>query len=80
MIEQIIEAYPDAEFLKLDGHDDAIMGVEHNSLNLIYSVDTIIKTLMERDEMTEEDALEFAHFNILGAGMGEKTPIFCWVH
>jgi hypothetical protein len=31
---------------------------------------------MEEDEMTEEDATEYFEFNILGAYMGENTPIY----
>lgn len=31
---------------------------------------------MERDGMTHEDAMEFYEFNIVGAWMGNGTPIF----
>ena len=32
--------------------------------------------MIERDEMTYEEAMEFFDFNIQGAWMGEFTPIY----
>ena len=67
--------------LKVDGFDDAIVGIsegisiQHNSV-LIYDRDKIIDTLMNRDGMTDEEAIEYYEYNIAGAYMGEKTPIF----
>ncbi len=75
MLEQIIERYPDEEFLKADGFDEAIIGVDETSSRLIYSVKKCIKILME--DMSEEDALEHFSYNVFGAWVGEKTPIWC---
>ena len=67
--------------LKADGFDDAIIGVaegiaiQHKSV-LIYDKDKILCTLMDRDGMTDEEAIEYYEFNIAGAYVGEKTPIF----
>ena len=73
-----MECYPEEEFLKADGFDDAIIGV--NYLNsppqLIYSVTKCLKILEET--MESEEAKEFFDFNVVGAYMGEKTPIFSW--
>lgn len=41
-----------------------------------YDVDKIIKIMIERDGMSYEEAFEFFEFNILGAWVGEFTPIF----
>ena len=41
-----------------------------------YSVEKIIEILINRDGMSHEEALEFYHYNIVGAWMGEYTPIF----
>lgn len=76
MIEQIIEQYYDEEFLKADGFDDAIIGVEENEMRLIYSVSQCLKILEE--DMNELDAMEHFTFNVSGAYVGEKTPIWCW--
>jgi hypothetical protein len=75
ILDQIVENYPDEEILKADGLDDAILGIEVNSMKLVYSKSKVIEILMSED-MTEEDALEHYYFNIVGAYVGEKTPIF----
>ena len=76
MLNEILEKYGDEEFLKCDGFDDAIIGVDENEYRLIYSKKHIIEILLD-EEMTYEDALEHYNYNILDCYMGEKTPIFC---
>tara|TARA_R110002051_G_C8412495_1_gene450388 strand:- start:18 stop:269 length:252 start_codon:yes stop_codon:yes gene_type:complete len=79
MIEQILEQYYEEEFLKADGFDDAIIGVSQDfnqTLRLIYSVSKCLKILEK--EMDESDAVEHFFFNVSGAYVGEKTPIWCW--
>jgi|TARA_R110000824_G_scaffold1439_1_gene7215 hypothetical protein len=65
--------------LKVDGHDDAILGVG-KSFNraevLVYSVDKICQTLVERDGMSYDEAMEFYDFNIIGSYNGDGMPIF----
>ena len=73
MLEQIIESYPEESFLKIDDHDNAIIGVDETTMKLCYSVSKIIENLMK--DMDEEEAIEYYEFNIAGAYMGEKTPI-----
>ena len=69
------------DLLKADGFDEAIIGIaegiaiQHQSV-LVYDKNKIIRILMVRDGMTDEEAIEFYEFNISGAYMGEKTPIF----
>jgi hypothetical protein len=77
MIEEIIDNYPDETFLKADGFDDAILGVETGSMRLIYSVTKCLEILIE-EGMTYEDAIEHFDFNIGCAYVGEKTPIWCY--
>ena len=76
MLQDLMETYPDEEFLILDGLDSAIIGVENNSMRLIYSVNGIIECLMEQG-MDDEEAIEFYDFNIGCLYIGEKTPILC---
>jgi hypothetical protein len=76
MLEIIIENYQDEEILKADGFDDAVIGIEVHSMRLIYSVQKCIDILKE-DEMDEIDAIEYFEYNVLGAYVGEKTPIWC---
>jgi len=75
ILEQIIDRYPDEEFLKADGFDGAIIGVEEKTFRLIYSVNKCIKILMKN--MSREDATEHFEYNTRGAYVGEKTPIWC---
>jgi hypothetical protein len=74
-IEEIIEIYPDEDFLFLDGFDDAIIGVDEVNIKIIYDIDEIINILM-REEMTVGEAFEYYDYNIAGAYLGEKTPVF----
>jgi hypothetical protein len=75
--EEIAEINPEA--LLCDGFDEAIIGMaERITLGPVaaYSVSKILNIMMERDGMTYEEALEYYDYNILGAWMGEHTPIF----
>jgi hypothetical protein len=64
------------EVLFCDGYDDAIIGLgqSFNTYKVIYDRNKILATLEK--EMTEEEAVEFFEFNIIGAYVGESTPIF----
>ena len=76
-VEEVSEWNPEA--LTCDGFDEAIIGVaERIGLGPVvaYDVNKIINMLMESDEMSYEDAHEYFSFNIIGAWMGEFTPIF----
>jgi len=75
MIDSIIERYPDESFLKADGFDEALIGVDNKSMRLVYSVSKCIEILCR--DMDEVDAIEYFDYNVSGAYMGEKTPIWC---
>ena len=75
MLENILEYYSDEEILKAEGFDEAILGYDELSGRLIYSVQKCLDILVE--DMSYEDALEHFSFNISGAYVGEKTPIWC---
>jgi hypothetical protein len=76
MLELILETYPEESFLKADGFDEAIIGIEEPSLRLIYSIKKTIEILIE-EGMTEEDAQEHFSYNVSGGYVGELTPIWC---
>ena len=71
--------------LKIDGHDDAILGLALIWGNgsrisvLVYDAEAIRMTLMERDNMDADEAREYIEFNIEGAYMGPDTPILVWM-
>jgi len=61
------------------GLDDAIIGVGQRcgDVNVIvYDSQKIVDILVERDGMNREEAWEYFEFNILGAYVGESTPMY----
>lgn len=77
MLNELMEAYPDEDFLIATGFDGAILGIDVQSMRVIYSVSECINILMNEHDMTDIDALEYFDFNVSGAYVGEKTPIWC---
>lgn len=78
-IDILREAYPDEEFLQADGFDDALLGVvtDFNSEpRLAYSRKLCLDILMKQS-MDYDEALEYFDYNVQGAYVGEKTPV--WV-
>ena len=66
-------------FLSEREFDAAILGVaERIGMSPIVAYDTakIIDILCERDGMEDDEAAEFFEFNIAGAYVGDRTPIF----
>ena len=60
-----------------DGLDAAIIGVGRRCAQpdiVAYDVKKVISILMSRDDMTEEEALEFYEFNIAGGWHGDQPP------
>jgi len=78
-LDDISETNPHA--LKADGFDDAIIGIGSRCAQkdiIAYDVRKCLTILMERDGMTEEEAQEFFDFNVVGAWVGDDTPIFIY--
>ena len=75
MLEGIVEYYQDEEILKADGFDDAVIGIDTQTMRLIYSVTRCVEILVV-DGMDVEEAIEYFDFNVAGAYMGDQTPIF----
>jgi len=77
--EDIMTLAEEEGLLTVDGFDDCIIGIGSRCSFgpvLIYDEDKIVQALVDRDSMTWAEAREFYEFNILGAYMGEKTPLF----
>jgi hypothetical protein len=75
-IDTLIEYYDGEEFLVADGFDDAIIGIDYDSRRIIYSIKKCIDILVAQD-MEYDEALEYFFFNVTGAYVGDKTPIWC---
>jgi hypothetical protein len=76
ILDEILEAYPEDSFLTADGFNDAVIGLDEQSMRLVYSVSKCI-AILKSEGMTEEDALEYFSFNVSGAYVGDQTPIWC---
>ena len=62
-----------------DGFDEAIIGfcydlVAEGEYRVIYSFNKCVDIL--KHDMSEEEAIEYMDFNVVGAYMGKKTPLF----
>jgi hypothetical protein len=78
--EDIADINPDA--LLADGLDEAIIGVGNQFTNTpvgVYDYDKCIEILMRENDWDYEDAMDWMQFNVIGAYMGEGTPIFMTV-
>jgi hypothetical protein len=71
------------DLLKIDGMDKALIGVcmtwnGHMLVErLVYDGQIITETLSEQG-MSEEEAQDYIDFNIIGAYVGDSTPIVMW--
>ncbi len=63
-----------------DGYHDAIIGLDTSFEvhRLVYDVNKIIEILINQQGMSDIDAIEFANYNIIGAYVGEGTPLFIY--
>ena len=76
-LRELVAEY-NSEALACDGFDDAIIGVaERFGMPVVaaYDYDKVIEKIMA-DGCTREEAIEHFEFNILGAWVGETTPLF----
>tara|TARA_B100001175_G_C19017658_1_gene406527 strand:+ start:71 stop:316 length:246 start_codon:yes stop_codon:yes gene_type:complete len=65
-----------------DGFDQALVGSSISAFNreqvAIYDYKECIAVLMK--DMSEEDAVEYFQYNVIGSWVGEDTPIFINMH
>jgi len=72
----IEENYPETEILLADGFEKAFLGIgqQFNTYFAIYDKNKCINILSK--DMTYEEAVEYFQFNVVGAYVGENTPVF----
>lgn len=75
-LEDLMEQYEGC--LMADGFEEALIGfgTRFNNPVTIYDLNKCIAILVDGDGMSHEEALEYMDFNVLGAYVGEETPIF----
>ena len=73
----LLQALEENECLLADGFDSALIGIT-SGINpvAVYDINQMLTILVKRDKMNVEDALEHLDFNVIGAYVGEKTPIY----
>jgi len=82
-LEKAIKYMEDAELsLVLLGSDeeqmdfaDAFVGVIDDSI-AVYERDKVIEVFMNRDGMSDIEAVEWFDYNVQGAYIGEQTPLY----
>jgi hypothetical protein len=67
-----------------DGFEDAFVGTTISAFDrkqvAIYDYDKCILILMHDNHMTEDDAIEYFDYNVMGSWVGEGTPIYINQH
>lgn len=68
----------DMNLLLMDNFDEAFIGWSQriNEPELaVYDYERMVKVLVDRDGMTQDEADEYIEYNCIGAWVGEQTPI-----
>jgi len=77
-IQDLTDLNPDA--MAADGFDDAMVGYTvpcgGRKALAVYDYELCVGVLVKRDGMSEEEAVEYMDFNVVGAYVGESTPLF----
>ena len=71
----------DEDMLLVEGFDEALLGYAQRCGQpalAVYDRARCIEILVQRDGMSEEDAEEFFEFNVVGAWVGDRTPLFLY--
>jgi hypothetical protein len=62
MLQQILDNFPDEQFVILDGLDNAVIGVDQNAERLVYSINNIVDCFVEQG-MEPDEAIEYYEYN-----------------
>jgi hypothetical protein len=73
-LSRILEKYPDEGFVKVEGFDDAIIGVSSRG-NLAYSIKKCVEILV-KEGFSYDDAVEHLYGEIDAQYLGKDRPIF----
>tara|TARA_R110000822_G_scaffold275497_1_gene397637 strand:- start:235 stop:483 length:249 start_codon:yes stop_codon:yes gene_type:complete len=78
MLDTILENYEDEEIITADGFDDAVIGIDNNSMRLIYSVSMILEIIQENEGVDDLEAMDYFCHSIESSYVGERNPIYCY--
>lgn len=57
-------------------YDKCIVAVTYHGDKVVYDTDLVLKCLMEEEGMSDEEALDWFEYNMVGSYLGDGTPIF----
>lgn len=78
MLQQILDNFPEQEFVVLDGLDNAVIGVDQNAEKLVYSINAIVDCFVE-EGMEPDEAIEYYEYNTARAvPYIENAPILIY--
>ena len=77
-LEQILNDFPDDNYLYPTGYEDCVVGLEYESNVLIMDANKILDKLVTEEGMDELDAQEYFDYNIAGS-KGEGYPIYAYI-
>jgi hypothetical protein len=77
-IQDYCNTYFDESVILADGFELAFLGCgySYSGSYAIYNLGTCIEILMQRDDMSFDDAEEFIEYNVIGAFVGDRMPVF----
>jgi len=78
MTSQEIKDMADPEAIGWDDFDDAMVGTD-NMGRIVYDINKMIEVL-QKDDMTEEEAREYLDFNVLSTYVGDLTPVHVYLY
>ncbi len=76
-INEYLESIGESTLLA-DGFDEALIGFSqriNEPILAVYSYEKMVQVLMDNDDLSYEDAVEYIDFNVVGAWVGEQTPV-----
>ena len=70
--------FPDESTILADGFELAFLGCGYsfNGSYAIYSLSNCLEILIQRDGMTYDEAEEYFEYNVIGAFVGDRMPVF----
>jgi hypothetical protein len=69
-----------SETLFANGFDEAIIGLDTSDevFRVIYDRQKMADILIERDEMSSDEAWDYLEYNVFNAYVGDGTPIYAY--
>ena len=70
-----VGAFENDDYIVADGYNDAIIGLTTEDI-VVYDIDKMVKIIVNRDNVTEEEAYAYLEFKLFPSKVGARTPIY----